>query len=91
MATTPTSKGRTYDDGCAAHALELVGERGDADRPGAIIDADPDTLAALVYDSRQLAEAMRSRDIKVEGDESAVARFLDLFPLPEPAEPAVGA
>ena len=28
MATTPTSKRRSYDDGCAAaHALDLVGER----------------------------------------------------------------
>ena len=28
MATTPTSKRRTYDDGCAAaHALDLIGER----------------------------------------------------------------
>jgi DNA-binding HxlR family transcriptional regulator len=28
MVTTPTSKRRTYDDGCAAaHALDLIGER----------------------------------------------------------------
>jgi DNA-binding HxlR family transcriptional regulator len=65
--------------------------RGNADRPDAIVETDPATLAALVYDSRQLAEAVRSGDLKLEGDESAVARFLGLFFLPEPAAPAVGA
>jgi hypothetical protein len=58
--------------------------RGVADRPDAIIETDAGTLAALVYDSRPLAEALRSGDLKIEGDESAVARFLTLFPLPEP-------
>jgi DNA-binding HxlR family transcriptional regulator/putative sterol carrier protein len=65
--------------------------RGNADRPDAIVETDPATLAALVYDSRQLAEAVRSGDVEIQGDESAVARFLGLFFLPEPAAPAVGA
>jgi DNA-binding HxlR family transcriptional regulator len=65
-------------------------ERGSADPPDAIIEADPATLAALVYEGRQLDEALRSGDLKIEGDESAVERFLTLFPLPEPAAPAVG-
>jgi hypothetical protein len=43
------------------------------------------------YDGRELAEAVRSGDVKIEGDESAVARFLTLFPLPEPASPVAGA
>jgi hypothetical protein len=34
---------------------------------------------------RDLAEALRSGDLKLEGDESAVERSLTLFPLPEPA------
>ena len=62
--------------------------RGAADRPDATIEADP---AALVYDGRQLAEAMRSGELKLKGDGSAVERFLTLFPLPEPASLAVGA
>lgn len=62
--------------------------RGNAERPDAIIESDPATLAALVYADRQLAEALRSGDVKIEGDESVVARFLDLFPLPEPADGA---
>jgi DNA-binding HxlR family transcriptional regulator/putative sterol carrier protein len=65
--------------------------RGDADRPDAIIEADPATLAGLVYEGRSLAEALRSGDIKIEGEESAVERFLSLFSLPEPAAPAVEA
>jgi DNA-binding HxlR family transcriptional regulator/putative sterol carrier protein len=66
-------------------------ERGGAERPDAIIETDPATLAALVYEGRQLDEALRSGDIKIEGDRSAVERFLGLFPLPEPVASAVGA
>jgi DNA-binding HxlR family transcriptional regulator len=62
--------------------------RGRAERPDAIVETDPATLAALVYEGRPLAEALRSGDVEIEGDEPAVARFLDLFPLPEPAQPA---
>jgi DNA-binding HxlR family transcriptional regulator/putative sterol carrier protein len=62
--------------------------RGRAERPDAIVETDPATLAALVYEGRPLAEALRSGDVEIEGDETAVARFLDLFPLPEPAQPA---
>jgi DNA-binding HxlR family transcriptional regulator/putative sterol carrier protein len=65
--------------------------RGSADRPDATIETDPVTLAALVFDGGQLAEALRSGGLKLEGDESAVTRFLSLFPLPEPAAPAAGA
>ena len=64
--------------------------RGVADRPDVTIEADAGTLAALVYEGRDLAEALRSGDLKIEGDESAVAHFLGLFPLPEPAAPAAG-
>jgi DNA-binding HxlR family transcriptional regulator len=65
--------------------------RGSADRPEAIIEADPGTLAAVVYEELQLDEALRSGSIKIEGNLPAVERFLTLFPLPEPAAPAIGA
>jgi DNA-binding HxlR family transcriptional regulator len=68
--------------------FEIV--RGSTERPEATIETDAATLAALVYDGRHLAEAVRSGDVKIEGDESAVERFLRLFPLPEPASPAAG-
>jgi DNA-binding HxlR family transcriptional regulator len=60
-------------------------ERGSAERPDATIEVDSDTLAGLVYNGCSLAEALRSGDVKIEGDEAAVERFLTLFPLPEPA------
>lgn len=62
--------------------------RGVADRPDAIVETDPGTLAALVYGGRGLSEALRSGDLEIEGDRTAVERFLGLFPLPEPAPPA---
>jgi DNA-binding HxlR family transcriptional regulator len=65
-------------------------ERGSVERPDSIIESDPATLAALVYEGRGLDEALRSGEIKIEGEREAVERFLGLFPLPEPAAPAVG-
>ena len=62
--------------------------RGSADGPDAIVEADSDTLAALIYAGRPLAEALESGDLKIEGDPAAFERFLGLFPLPEPAPPA---
>ena len=66
--------------------FEIV--RGVAERPDATIETDPATLATLVYDGRPLAEALRCGDVKVEGDETAVERFLTLFPLHKPAATA---
>jgi DNA-binding HxlR family transcriptional regulator/putative sterol carrier protein len=63
-------------------------ERGEEERPDAIIEGDPATLAGLVYEGRQLDEALESGEIRIEGDRSAVRRFLELFSLPEPASPA---
>ncbi len=62
--------------------------RGSANGPDAIVEADSDTLAGLIYAGRPLAEAEEAGDLKIEGDRSAVERFLGLFPLPEPAPPA---
>ena len=62
--------------------------RGSADGPNAIVEADSDTMAGLLYAGRLLAEALESGDLKVEGDRAAFERFLGLFPLPEPAPPA---
>ena len=51
---------------------------------------DPGTLGALVYGGRGLEEALRSEEVRIEGDEMAVNSFLTLFPLPEVAVPAAG-
>jgi DNA-binding HxlR family transcriptional regulator/putative sterol carrier protein len=63
-------------------------ERGGAEEPDAIVESDPGTLAALVYEGRPLEEALRCGEIRVEGDRPAVERFLTLFPMPEPASAA---
>ena len=67
-----------------------VARGGAQERPDAIIEADAATLAAVVYGGRQLEEALRAGDIEIEGEESAVERFVGLFPLPEPAASTVG-
>ena len=67
--------------------FEIV--RGGTERPDAIVEAeDAAVLRALVYEGRDLDEVLRSGDVRIEGDRQAVARFLTLFPLPEPAAPA---
>jgi DNA-binding HxlR family transcriptional regulator/putative sterol carrier protein len=65
--------------------------RGSAEKPDATIETDAATLAALVYEGRDLAEALRAGEVKIEGDEAAVEHFVRLFPLPEPAAPVLGA
>jgi DNA-binding HxlR family transcriptional regulator/putative sterol carrier protein len=57
------------------------GAPADAD---ATIEADPGTLVALVSNRRPLAEAIQSGDVRIDGDEEAVSRFLGLFKAPEP-------
>jgi len=62
--------------------MELT--RGAAEHPDAIIDADANVLAAVVYGGRKFAEAVRAGELKVEGHKSIARRFLSLFPLPQP-------
>lgn len=61
---------------------------GPADAPAAVIESDPNALAAVVYGGRDLAEALRAGDLRIEGDVSVVARFATLFPLPDRAPAA---
>jgi len=69
----------------AAGVIEV--DRGAAADPDAIIETDAVTLSQVIWNGRDLAEASRAGDIKIDGDERAVARFLGLFPRPEPAAP----
>jgi DNA-binding HxlR family transcriptional regulator len=77
-----------FSVGIAAGAIEV--DRGPADAPHAIIETDPETLSALVWDRRELADALRAGDVTIEGDRRAATRFLDLFPRPLPAASADG-
>jgi ubiquinone biosynthesis protein UbiJ len=65
--------------------------RGGAERPDAIVEAeDAAVLRALIYEGRDLDEALRSGDVSIEGDREAVECFVGLFPLPEPVPQAAG-
>jgi len=73
----------------ADRRLEL--ERGEAVAPDATVHTDHGTLLALAHRRLELAEALGSGDIEIEGDQSAVERFVGLYTLPEPAPVAVPA
>jgi alkyl sulfatase BDS1-like metallo-beta-lactamase superfamily hydrolase len=64
---------------------QLEVARGEAHRAVATIDTDNDTIAAVLWGGRSLADAQRSGTMTIEGDKAAVKRFVQLFPMPEPA------
>ena len=53
-----------------------------ADQADATIDADPDTLNAVLFGGRSLTDAQRSGKMTIEGDKAAAERFVRLFPVP---------
>jgi DNA-binding HxlR family transcriptional regulator len=66
--------------------LEAVrGELPDAD---ATVTADSATWGSVLWDDRDLADAVKSGALAIDGDQELVERLLGLFPLPEPVEPA---
>jgi DNA-binding HxlR family transcriptional regulator len=62
---------------------ELDISPGTTDDADASIEGPPMIVAAVVYDGQDPAPFIRSGDLKVEGDEVAIKRFLTLFTLPE--------
>lgn len=89
-ATVELRLGDDHFRATVAHGrMKLV--RGTADHPDAIIQADSNTLASVVYGGRKFSEALRSGDLRVQGNKSTAKRFLTLFPLPEPASAAASA
>jgi DNA-binding HxlR family transcriptional regulator/putative sterol carrier protein len=67
---------------------EIKFARGEARRPDATIETDPDTLNSVLWGTGSLAGAQRSRRMMIEGDKALVERFIRLFPLPGPAAAA---
>lgn len=65
---------------------ELHLTRGGAEAPTATLVTDPRTLAAVIYGGRPLEDALRTGDAAVTGKTTAVARFLPLIRLPQPAD-----
>jgi DNA-binding HxlR family transcriptional regulator/putative sterol carrier protein len=63
--------------------LELV--RGETPAADAIVETDAGTLLALAHRRVELDDELIAGRVKIEGDQGAVARFVVLFTLPEPA------
>src|SRR5215208_963385 len=82
------------DDG-TFHVLVADGaislDRGPAEEPDAIIDSDAVTFAAVVWNGRDLNDALRAGELRIEGDRRAVDRLLGLFPKPAPVARASAA
>jgi DNA-binding HxlR family transcriptional regulator len=81
--------GQRFRARVADGALDL--RRGSFDEPDAAVTADSGTLGAVLWEGASLKDALRALTLKIEGSEDAVARFLRLFPLPEPATALVEA
>jgi DNA-binding HxlR family transcriptional regulator len=64
---------------------EIELDRGEVDNADAIIETDVGTIRAVLWQGRELTEALRAGDIEIEGDREAATRFVRLFPQPEPA------
>ena len=59
--------------------------RGEQGRSDATAEADLSTVNALIWGGRELDEAIRAGDLRIDGDVEVLRRFLRLFPLPAPA------
>jgi DNA-binding HxlR family transcriptional regulator len=69
---------------------EIELERGSAAAADAVVDTDAETFSALVWDGRDLSEALSAGDVTIDGDEGAVRRLIEAFVRPEPAAAASG-
>ena len=48
-------------------------------------------LSAVIWNGRDLDDALHAGELRIEGDRRALDRFLGLFPKPEPVVPAPAA
>jgi DNA-binding HxlR family transcriptional regulator len=67
----------TFDVRIADGEIEL--ERGSVAAPDAIVETDSDTLSAVIWNGRELADAVRDGALAIAGDERAVTRLIELF------------
>jgi DNA-binding HxlR family transcriptional regulator len=59
--------------------------RGEAQDAVATIDTDPGTLTSVLWGGLSISDAQQSGSLTIDGDRTAVERFVRLFPMPEPA------
>ena len=64
---------------------EEVPEIAAADDPDAVIETDSATFSTLIWDGRDLADALRAGDITIDGDHRTMTRFIELFLRPQPS------
>jgi DNA-binding HxlR family transcriptional regulator len=72
-----------FDVRVAAGTIALAREP--VTNPDATIQTDPNTLRTLIWQGGSLTDALNTGAITISGDESALSRFLGLFPQPQPA------
>ena len=63
-------------------------DRGPAQDPDAIIETDPVTLSAVIWNGRELTDALRTGDLRIDGDRGVVEHLLGLVPKPDPVPAA---
>jgi DNA-binding HxlR family transcriptional regulator len=59
-------------------------DRGPAEAPDAIVETDAVAFSAVVWNGRDLDDALQAGELRIEGDRRAVDRLLGLFPKPGP-------
>jgi DNA-binding HxlR family transcriptional regulator len=69
---------------------EIVLHRGPAESADAAIEAEPETLAALLTGRLSLDDAVSDGAVKIDGGMRPVRRFLRAFPMPAPCRIATG-
>lgn len=62
--------------------------RGAAERPDAVVHADPMAMLGLFYGGQPLDALLAAGALRVEGDRAALERFVTLFPAPHAVAPA---
>jgi DNA-binding HxlR family transcriptional regulator len=77
-------EGRPFHAEIADGEFHLSG--GEPDHPTATLDTTRQTLAELLYGARPLADARHDGQATITGSPEVITRFLQLFPLPEPAD-----
>ena len=58
--------------------------RGPAYDPDAIVSTDAGTLSTVLWQGRDLDDALRAGELRIDGDVRSVRRFVTLFPQPAP-------
>ncbi len=64
----------------------IAGAAGEHPDEDALFAGSPNTLATVIYGGLPLAEAEAAGSLQISGDRTLARRFIELFPLPTPAQ-----